>query len=295
MIAAAVSPLPNDPKDTLLKFVLRPGLGGYAASMLGGSDIDGRVVDMPFVLLAGPNGSGKSAVLRAIRASIGLRGERAGMPDTPFRAHLDPSTTDDAEMLATHVRDHGGTTRAADHVPAVFDVSALGWSGQPTYLFDSRAASGIADKASFDDDMSYHVSLISGGGRNVSHGQFVSKTWWEAIEWAVGAHDLPDPWRRNGASPARQAARDAFIGDAEPSTERWLLIDEPETADLAGPRRRPERPPAGRRDRPPTRHLRIALAPVRCGPVDACQGADDRHGRRRILAFDPADRAGRGP
>lgn len=212
-----------------MRLTLRRDLGGYALPTLAKTLIDHTWIDHPFVLLTGPNGSGKSAVLRAVRASMGLRGERAGQLDTPFQPHLDPSTTDDPERLATQVLSPGRGEVPADHVPAVFSLEDLGWRGQQTYLFDSRAASQIANAASFDHDMSYHVSLIAGRGRNVSHGQFVSRTWWEAIEWAAGLHDLPDPWK-SAPSPAKAAVRASALAGAEPSTERWLLLDEPETA-----------------------------------------------------------------
>ena len=209
---------------------LRRDLGGYALKTLIEADVDGTELTKPFVLLTGPNGSGKSALLRAMRASIGLRGERGGSTDTPMARHPDPGTVTDPAILATHDLEYGEGCTPARHVPAVLDVHDLGWTGQPTHLFDSRAAGSIGQSDAFDDDMAFNVSMVVGGGRNASHGEFVSKVWWEALEWAVGNHDVPDPWTKGGASPARLAAHAAFIGDAEPSTERWLFIDEPETA-----------------------------------------------------------------
>lgn len=189
-----------------MKFTIRRDCGGYGLEALASTPIDGLAVEKPFALLTGPNGSGKSAVLRGIRASLGLRGERGG----------------------SFVQREFGKV---DEPPALFDLTDLGWRGQHTYLFDSRAASAIAGKASFDDDMLYHASLIVGGGKNVSHGQFIKKTWWEALSWAIGDDgNVEHASRRGRPMPDFQAAMDAALGDAEPSTERWMLVDEPETA-----------------------------------------------------------------
>lgn len=89
----------------------------------------------------------------------------------------------------------------------------------------------LAKSAEFDDDMMYHASLLmDGGGRNTSHGQFVSKTWWEAVRWADGLIDVGGGWRRGTSDPSRLALLEEALSGAEPSQERWLLIDEPETA-----------------------------------------------------------------
>ena len=214
-----------------MKLTLRRDLGGYALPVLEKAEIDGLELDRPFVLFTGPNGSGKSAVMRGIRASIGLRGERSGYIDTPMRRHLTPEEAgNDPERLATHLMEMRGDTAVADHVPAAFSIRDLGWTGQATHLFDSRAASSMAKSASFDDDMAHHISLLAGGGSKVSHGQFVAKSWWEAIHWAAGVAELDDPWRGSRPSPARQFVRDHALGDAPPSQERWLFVDEPETA-----------------------------------------------------------------
>lgn len=215
-----------------MKLTIRRDLGGYALDVLDKAGIDGTAVDRPFLLLTGPNASGKSSIMRAIRATIGLRGERGGQLDCPFGEHLiDPSTAGgDVLRMNTQVESfiRSGT---AEHVPTVFDLKDLGWSGQPTYLFDSRAASMLAKSSEFDDDMMYHASLLmDGGGRRTSHGQFVSKTWWEAIRWADGLLDVGGGWNRGTRDPARLALLDEALSGAEPSKERWLLIDEPETA-----------------------------------------------------------------
>lgn len=214
-----------------MKLTLRRDLGGYALDAVIKAGIDGTALDSPFVLLTGPNGSGKSAVLRGIRATIGLRGERAGQLESEFgNRPIDMADADgDIERMNTHVtsfRNDG----AADYVPVVFDLKDLGWRGQPTYLFDSRSASTIAEKSSFGDDIGYHISLIAGGGKKASHGQFVARTWWEALGWAAGIDDVEGGWSRGSNVPARKALLDAALGGGEPSTERWLFIDEPETA-----------------------------------------------------------------
>lgn len=214
-----------------MKLTIRHDLGGYAADVVRDAGVDGTVLDRPFTLITGPNGSGKSALMRGIRATIGLRGERAGQLETEFgnRPIEIETAGGDVERMNTHVssfRNDG----AADYVPVVFDLKDLGWKGQPTYLFDSRAASTIAEKSSFGDDMLYHASLIMGGGKKASHGQFVSRTWWEALHWAAGLQDVEGGWANGSRIPARKALIDAALGGEDPSTERWLFIDEPETA-----------------------------------------------------------------
>lgn len=214
-----------------MKLTIRHDLGGYAADVVRDAGVDGTVLDRPFTLITGPNGSGKSAVMRGIRATIGLRGERAGHLQSEFgNRPIGMETADgDVERMNTHVtsfREEG----AADYVPVVFDLKDLGWKGQPTYLFDSRAASTIAEKSSFDDDMGYHISLIMGGGKKASHGQFVARTWWEAMHWAAGLAEIDGGWSRGSDMPVRRALLEAALGGGEPSTERWIFVDEPETA-----------------------------------------------------------------
>lgn len=213
-----------------MKLTLRRDLGGYALPAVIASGIDGTIVEKPFVLLSGQNGSGKSAIMNGIRASVGLRGDRAGSIETPMSRHLDPETVhDDVERLATHGAGFEGPG-AARHVPAVFRIDDLGWRGNPIHLFDSRSTSSIGKSTEFGEDMMFEASLLVGGGRNSSHGQFVSKAWWEAIEWAAGNIPARDPWKHDRPSPARAAVLKAALGNEEPSTERWLMVDEPETA-----------------------------------------------------------------
>jgi hypothetical protein len=214
-----------------MKLTLRSDLGGYALERLQSTPVNGMEINKPFVLFTGPNGCGKSAILRGIRGSMGLRGERAGQLDTPFEPHLAPAEwTDDIERLATHTKRHSDdTSKPHDHIPVVFSLDDLRWHGQQTYLFDSRAASSIATSNTMDDDMRYHLSLVAGGGTKVSHGQFVSKTWWEALEWAAGANVVNNPWSKP-ASLARKTVLAHALKGSEPPAERWLFIDEPETA-----------------------------------------------------------------
>lgn len=213
-----------------MKIALRRDLGGYALDVVAASDIDGLEIQKPFVLLTGPNGSGKSALMRAIRATIGLRGERAGQLNEEFVHHLDPKSETDVGRLATYRRESRDGAEPQKHVPAVLDLEQLGWSGQPTYYFDSRAASSLASKGSIDDDIGFHISMIAGGGANVSHGQFVSKSWWDALHWAVGLSEEKTAWENQHVTPARRKVLEEGLKEDAPSAERWLFIDEPETA-----------------------------------------------------------------
>jgi len=214
-----------------MKITIRKDLGGYAMDVVRNAGVDGTVLNRPFTLITGPNGSGKSALMRGIRATIGLRGERAGQLEVEFgNRPIDvASARGDVERLNTHVSSFQGEG-AAEYVPVVLDLKDLGWKGQLTYLFDSRAASTMASKGSFDDDIGYHVSLIAGGGKNASHGQFVGRTWQEALNWAAGLQNVGGGWTVGSRMPARRALADAALGGEDPSTERWLFIDEPETA-----------------------------------------------------------------
>lgn len=238
----------------VMRLELREDMGGYAADLLKQTRIASKTIYKPFVFLTGPNGSGKSAILRAIRASIGIQGERGGKLRGDY-ADIDPENADgDLAKLAGYINDGRGGKIGA-HVPALFRPEALGWKGQATYLFDSRAASTISSRSELNDDMAYHISLIVGGGSKVSHGEFVKKTWWEAIEWALGTADVFNPWKDHKASPARKAFLEKILGKhsakshrakAKPGVltsddevklpvfdmpaEKWLFIDEPETA-----------------------------------------------------------------
>lgn len=170
-----------------MQIKFRKEAGGYALKALEESGIDGTTIDKPFLFIAGSNGSGKSALMRSIRSSIGLKGEREG---TPFEIKERP------DLLASMPDEH----------PALLDLEALGWRDQKTYFFDSRATSVIAKASTFDDDdIFHHVSMIAGGGSRCSHGEFVGRDWWGALEWAI-----TKPQKGDG--------------------EKWLFLDEPETA-----------------------------------------------------------------
>lgn len=212
-----------------MKLTLRRDLGGYALPVLDASGIDGVEITKPFVLLTGPNGSGKSGLMQAIRGSLGIYGMRGGSIRQEFARRHNPKDTDDVELVASHVLERGQSV-AAKHIPAVFDLKALGWAGQQTYYFDAREASGIATKSSFDDDIGYHISMMAGGAGNVSHGQFLKRTWHEAIEWATGGNSVKDVFESPFPGSVEEMILHHGTGGSERSTERWLFLDEPETA-----------------------------------------------------------------
>lgn len=203
-----------------MKLTLHQTQTGYADKELRDQFAAGVEITSPFVLFTGQNGSGKSAILRGIRSTIGLSGERFGQACQVHGAI-------DTALQTTDRPDRHSIFSDRRRPSAVFDLEDLGWQGQSCYLFDSRAASEMGSKHSFDEgDMLYHVGLIAGGGNQVSHGQFVTKTWNEAIEWACGApiesrNDMD--WNDD-----RRHVRGQLTSN--PSQERWLFLDEPEGA-----------------------------------------------------------------
>lgn len=209
-----------------MKLKLLPHLGGYAAKLLENNGFTDCEVTKPFVLLSGSNGSGKSSIIRGMRASMGLNKERFGTTDCFGRLSDKDKLTPEEAM--TQVSKYDGKFQAADHVPAVFSLKDMGWKGQPSYLFDARSVSGKVNMSAFDDhDFMNDVQMIVGGRTKVSHGQFVSRAWWGAIDWAIGITSSDNPWER--LPGLKQKTYKKIIGKGAPSGERWLFIDEPET------------------------------------------------------------------
>lgn len=212
-----------------MRMVARSDLGGYAADKPSVSKVAGTQIEKPFVLLCGPNGSGKTAILRMMRAAMGVEGERAGRIWSQHTRHASlESCSGDLGKLAAYVYGFDGPKLPRDH-PGVLDVGAMGWSGQPSWLFDSRAETKMIGASAFDDDLAYHANaLVSGAGR-VSHGQMLRVGWTNALEWALGHSDTPDPYDAERL-PEVKAELLAAVAPTGRSGERWLLLDEPEAA-----------------------------------------------------------------
>jgi len=215
-----------------MRFQIRNDLGGYAAKIDVLKDIASTEIEKPFVLLTGPNGAGKSALLRSIRATTGVIGERAGRFDdgSGFNRPADTKVCgNDPGKLAGYVRSMGGTGFPKE-VPGVIDLNALGWKGQRTWLFDSRSETKLQGAGTFDADVGYHANLIM-SSKTSSHGQMLHHGWLSAISWALGIQDVEDGYDDpEHVPPSRRKLIDLATGGGPRSEERWLFLDEPETA-----------------------------------------------------------------
>jgi len=215
-----------------MRFEFRKDLGGYGSRIGVFDELAGIEIDRPFVLLTGPNGAGKSALLRAIRATTGVTGEREGrFPSRDdMESAADPETVgSDPGKLAAYVRSFGpeGIPKNAS---GVLDLAALGWKGQRTWFFDSRAETKLQSAGTFDRDISYHADLIMRGSSS-SHGQMLHKGWFNALRWALGIVEAEDGYDNDKQlPPARRELLRIATNGAPRSEERWLFLDEPETA-----------------------------------------------------------------
>lgn len=212
-----------------MRFVVRKDLGGYASSSKSLAALADVEITKPFVLLCGPNGSGKTALLQMLRASIGVEGERAGRIQSQHSRPADPKDcASDLGKLAAFRYSFDGVKLPKD-MPGVLDVEAIGWSGQRTWLFDTRAETKMIGASAFDEDLLYHANaLVSGAGR-VSHGEMLRNGWSTAMQWALGFGSFEDPYDDRRRPPAREALYAALVKGERPA-ERWLLLDEPELA-----------------------------------------------------------------
>lgn len=232
---------------------LRTDLGGTGQNMSALAALEGLAITKPFVFLTGSNGSGKSTGLDMIRRGTGLIGEGIGfLPELESLSQRYPLSKEDptrtlVQMIAY---EHRWQYRPEGIIqtgsPGAFDPRALGWTGQRIYLHDARTADAMTIDTSMDTMLrSMHRNSFA---LSRSHGEHQLGRLRYAIAWALGAFDLPDlydiptpplPENRNAYDKA-SAYRDvhgAFTaltgvspGSKDRPAERWLLLDEPETA-----------------------------------------------------------------
>ncbi len=214
----------------VVRLVTRDDLGGYAASK---AKLDVEVTK-PFVLLCGPNGSGKTATLRMMRSAMGLTGERAGATGVedfgPRPIGVDEAHGDLGKLAAMRSR-FGGDPEMPRDSAGVLDVSAMGWRGQRTWLFDSRFETLRLSPSHFEaGNLLDHASAML-GARQASHGEAIRHAWMQAMRFASGTGQAWDPYDLPDRLPPNlRALRDAAIGTGARPEERWLLLDEPEVA-----------------------------------------------------------------
>lgn len=237
-----------------MKFVLRSDLGGRAAGLPVIEDLRNVQIRKPMVLLAGGNGCGKSTLLAALRQATGLTGPGLGAFEDPRGIHNKPLKLPSAWALkdgmepdlAKHLlfrenRNASWNDRHEGVLPedaiGILDPVALGWIGQRVWLHDGRDQD---DHSIRDMDMASMRRRTD--DRLRSHGQQMTGKLRYAVAWALGMFDLDDPYdapdpekdsyrRRDESVPREIFSRLAGHGPDDPArtSERWLLLDEPET------------------------------------------------------------------
>ena len=210
-----------------MRLTTRTDLGGYAVGK-GLADVE---VTKPFVLLCGPNGSGKTAALRMIRNATGLLGERGGhdVVDAFDPRPVEVDGGGDLGRLAAVRVAFGGAAVPKDS-PGVLDVRALGWRGHRTWLFDSRVETLRVKPVAFEAaDMMDHVQAMM-SAKDASHGEAIRRAWTQAMGFAAGVGEHRDPYDADPPKPHLAAIRRELFPDGARPPERWLLVDEPETA-----------------------------------------------------------------
>lgn len=213
----------------------RTDLGGYGAVLAAVAAASGTEITRPFVLLCGPNGSGKTTILRMMRSALGLTGARAGRagdsPGEMFARRMDIADCQgDLGRLMGCSWAGGGAKVPADE-PGILDIASLGWTGQRTWLFESRAETNLLAAGAFDDDIGYHVGLLMGGATRASHGQMMKNGWTTAMRWATHTLDHEDPFDTPSSLPPRHRHLfETLCPSGIRPDERWLLLDEPEVA-----------------------------------------------------------------
>ena len=217
-----------------MKISIRTDLGGYATALPGVAGLQGLEITKPFVLFVGPNGAGKTALLRMMRATMGLEGECSG----EARRDGAPSAAvaecgGDPALLAALVAARNGAVALDPGHPGMLDVAELGWQGQRSWLYSSRQETAMLAAASIDLDLGIPVSTFDHGPK-ASHGQILRGAWGQALRWAHGAIQSADPFDAPHAlPPARRALWDMVRGEGSDQprpAERWLFLDEPEVA-----------------------------------------------------------------
>lgn len=215
-----------------MHFIVRKELGGYAAALASLEALRDVEIVKPFVLLCGPNGAGKSALLGMIRSAMGLTGTRSGrIAQTNEASWKLPVDKEDLTQLALPDATRSGASRKEEKRSGIVDSAGLAWTGQRSWLFDSRSETSLIASGTFGEDVGYQASLIV-NGRHSSHGQVLTGGWVESLQFGLHISEAADPYDQpEYLSPSKAALfKRASGGLATRPEERWLLLDEPEVA-----------------------------------------------------------------
>lgn len=224
-----------------MRISVRSDLGGYAVGLPGIRAVEGVEITKPFVLFVGANGSGKTALIRMMRAAMGLDGDRTGhagdtVADDRTRLPTLEECENDLGRMAACVSGRVSGIRMDQRDPGVLDVAELGWRGERSWLYSSRSETVLRASPTFDRDIGYHAGMLADTGPRASHGQVLRGAWGHTLRWAHASLTHDDPYDRpEDLAPVRRALWDAVRArDGDPAAprprERWVFLDEPEVA-----------------------------------------------------------------
>ncbi|GCD63596.1 hypothetical protein NBRC3280_2599 [Acetobacter pasteurianus NBRC 3280] len=203
-------------------------------------------ITKPLVFLTGPNGSGKSLILEAMRTAMHKTGYGFGteLADNGFNGYpifsrrwqenpANKKAGVDLAFLAvarSHDIHRWGPPEEVTIIPncnGVLDTDALNWSGQQSYYFSARSNPDRFDDGGFNMPLRRQIHE----DRMRSYGEQMRGRLNYALAWATGMIDTPPPKARYETEELRIARMNIseYLKDKPATSEKWLLLDEPET------------------------------------------------------------------